>query len=72
MPDEKFFLKGIGPARIVLDDLRDKITPQAEPTSPRIKRLLCRGLKAPETLTPAEVQELAASVVYHLIMKPKA
>ena len=72
MPDKKSFLRGtiVGDC-IVLDDLRHTITPQPEPTSPRIKELLSRGLMAPETLTPVEVQELSASVVYHLVTKPK-
>ena len=64
-----FFLKGMSGDIIVVDDPRLKITPQPEPTSPRIKELLSKGLVAPDTLTPAEVQEMTASVVYHLIMK---
>ncbi|MCX8256316.1 protein of unknown function [Beijerinckiaceae bacterium RH AL1] len=48
------------------------ITPQPEPTSPRIKKLLSRALIRPETLTPAEVQEMAASVVYYLLTSKTA
>ncbi len=48
-----------------------KITPQPDPTSPRIKELFSRALTKPETLTPAEVQETAASMVYHLISERK-
>lgn len=72
MYDKVWFLTVIaGKEAILLSDARAKITPQADPTSPRIKELLSRGLMAPETLTPVEVRELAASVVYHLIMKRK-
>jgi len=42
------------------------ISPQPPPTSPRIKALLSRALTEPEGLSPPEVQEMAASVVYHL------
>lgn len=43
------------------------ITPQPVPTDPRIKELLGRALLKPETLMPAEVRQMAASVVYHLL-----
>lgn len=48
-------------------DTLETITPQPPPTSERIKALLGRGLVSPETLTPREVRELSASVVYHLL-----
>ena len=42
-------------------------------TSPKIKRLAGEGLRAPSTLTPKEVQELAASVQAHIQpRKPKS
>ena len=43
------------------------ITPQPVPTDPRIKELLGQALLKPETLMPAEVRQMAASVVYHLL-----
>ena len=49
-----------------------RITPQPAPTSPRIKELLSRALTKPETLSPAERQEMAASLVYHLIAERKS
>ena len=45
----------------------ERITPQQSPFSDRIKSLLGRGLLQPESLTPLEVQEMTASVVYFLI-----
>jgi len=35
-------------------------------TSPKIKKLAGKGLKAPSTLTTKETQELAASVMEHI------
>ena len=71
MSDKEIFLRGISVGDIILLDRRHKITPQPEPTSPRIKELLSRGLTAPETLTSDGVRELTASVVYHLISQEK-
>lgn len=47
------------------------ITPQPVPTDPKIKELLGRALLRPETLRPSEVQEMAASLVYHLLAQGK-
>ena len=47
------------------------ITPQKPPNDPRIKELLGRALLKPDTLTPPEVQEMAASIVYHLLSQGK-
>jgi hypothetical protein len=38
-------------------------------TSPKIKRLAGKGLKAPSTLTSKETQELAGSVLEHILRK---
>ena len=43
------------------------ITPQPPPNDPRIKALLSRALMEPQTLSPGEVREIAASIVYHLL-----
>jgi len=46
-----------------------KLTPPSNPspiTSPRIKHLAGKGLRAPSTLTNKQVQELAASVEAHI------
>jgi len=40
-------------------------------TSPRIKHLAGKGLKAPSTLTTKQVQELAGSVEAHITRKKK-
>jgi hypothetical protein len=40
-------------------------------TSPKIKTLAGKGLKAPSTLTTKETQELAASVMEHIRRKNK-
>ena len=48
------------------------ITPQRPPHDPRIKELLGRALLKPDTLSPGEIKEMAASVVYHLLAKGKA
>jgi hypothetical protein len=43
-------------------------------TSPKIKKLAGKGLKAPSTLTTNETQELAGSVMEHILRhrpKPK-
>jgi hypothetical protein len=40
-------------------------------TSPKIKTLAGKGLKAPSTLTTKETQELAASVMEHIKRKNK-
>jgi hypothetical protein len=40
-------------------------------TSPRIKHLAGKGLKAPSTLTTKQVRELAASVEAHIARKKK-
>lgn len=48
-------------------DAFESITPQRAPTDPRIKDLLARALMKPDTLTPSEIQEMAASLVYHLL-----
>jgi hypothetical protein len=40
-------------------------------TSPRIKSLAGKGLKAPSTLTTKQVQELAGSVEAHIARKQK-
>ncbi len=40
-------------------------------TSPRIKHLAGKGLKAPSTLTTKQVQELAGSVEAHIARKTK-
>jgi hypothetical protein len=40
--------------------------PPAPLTSPKIKHIAGKGLKAPSTLTTKEVQELAASVEAHI------
>lgn len=47
------------------------ITPQPPPTDPRIKTLLGRALLKPASLSPPEVQEMAASLVYHLLSKKR-
>ena len=47
------------------------ITPQLPPNDPKIKELLGRALLKPETLTPPEIQEMAASLVYHLLSQGK-
>ena len=73
--DKLCFLKGNTNAEPILVEPNIRtaraITPQKPPTSPRIKSLLSRALTAPATLTPAEMQEIAASVVYHLISHEK-
>ena len=72
MLSKNLFLRRIDRGDIIrLERLKREITPQPEPTSPRIRELLSRGLMAPETLTLVEVRELSASVVYHLVMKSK-
>lgn len=72
MHGKVFFLEGMSYGEVIrVDDPRLRITPQPEPTTPRIKKLLSKGLMMPERMTPLEVQELAASIVYHLIMKKK-
>lgn len=40
--------------------------PPASITSPKIKKLASKGLKAPSTLTTAETRELAGSVMEHI------
>jgi hypothetical protein len=40
-------------------------------TSPRIKHLAGEGLRAPSTLTPKQVRELAGSVLVHITRKKK-
>lgn len=47
------------------------ITPQRAPTDPRIKELLGRALMKPDTLTPPEIREMAASLVYHLLTQKR-
>ena len=50
------------------------LTPPTNPspiTSPKIKRLAGKGLRAPSTLTPKQVQELAASVGAHIEPRKK-
>jgi hypothetical protein len=54
-----------------------RLTPPSTPspiTSPRIKHLAGKGLKAPSTLSNKQGQELAASVEAHIEprRKPKA
>jgi hypothetical protein len=49
--------------------MANKTTPPI--TSPRIKTIAGKGLKAPSTLTTKETQELAASVMEHIIRKKK-
>ena len=48
------------------------IKPQPAPNEPRIKELLGRALMHPETLTPDEVKQMAASLVYHLLSQNEA
>lgn len=43
------------------------ITPQPPPNDPRIKELLSAALMKPETMSPEEIREMAASLVYHLL-----
>jgi hypothetical protein len=46
-----------------------RLTPPSNPepiTSPAIRRIAGKGLSAPSTLTPKEVQKLAASVEAHI------
>ncbi len=43
------------------------ITPQRPPNDPRIKELLSAALMKPETMSPEEIREMAASLVYHLL-----
>lgn len=38
-------------------------------TSPKVKALAGKGLRAPSTLTTAEVRELAGSVLEHIAKK---
>ena len=52
-------------------DTLQPITPQPAPTSERIKGLLSRALMKPKSLAPQEVQEIAASIVYHLAVQKK-
>ena len=47
------------------------ITPQPPPSDPKIKALLGRALMEPESLSPDEVQKMAASLVYHLLSQAK-
>ena len=47
------------------------ITPQPPPNDPKIKDLLSRALMKPEDLSPDEVREMAASLVYHLLSQGK-
>lgn len=49
----------------------DTITPQPPPNDPKIKKLLSRGLMDPQSLTPDEVREMTASLVYHLLSQAK-
>lgn len=41
-------------------------------TSPKIKSLAGKGLRAPSTLTTKETQELAGSVLEHIKRKKKS
>ena len=52
-------------------DTLQSITPQPAPTSERIKELLSRALMKPETLAPKDIQAIAASVVYHLVVEAR-
>ena len=60
-----------GFAAMAGEDPFKTITPQRPPNDPRIKALLGRALMKPDTLTPKEVQEMAASIVYHLLSTAK-
>jgi len=48
-----------------------RITSPAPITSPKIKHIAGKGLKAPSTLTTRQVQELAASVEAHIEPRKK-
>lgn len=61
-----------GAAYIATERPFNAIKPQAPPNDPKIKKLLSRALMAPETLTPTEVREMAASLVYHLLSLAKS
>ena len=65
----KLFLDGF--AAMANEDPFKTITVQPPPNDPRIKELLSRALMKPETLAPAEVQEMAASLIYHLLSQGK-
>lgn len=60
-----------GPAFTPEEDPLRTITPQRPPNDPRIKELLGRALINPDTLSPPEVQEMAASLVYHLLSQTR-
>ena len=69
MSDEKKRLDGY--ASMAGESPFSTITPQPPPNDPKIKALLSRGLMKPETLTPDEVKEMTASLVYHLLSQAK-
>ena len=60
-----------GYAAMADEDPFKTITPQPPPNDPRIKELLGRALMKPDTLTAHEIQEMAASLIYHLLSKVK-
>ena len=66
---KRFPLDGF--AAMADEDPFKTITPQRPPNDPKIKELLGRALLKPDTLTPPEVQEMAASIVYHLLSQGK-
>ena len=69
MANDKKRLDGF--AAMANEDPFKTITPQPAPNDPKIKELLGRALMKPETLSPPEVQEMAASLVYHLLSQGK-
>ena len=69
MPDDKKRLDGY--ASMAGESPFSTITPQPPPNDPAIKALLSKALMEPETLSPDEVQRMAASLVYHLLSQAK-
>lgn len=68
--DKRIALDGF--AAMADEDPFKTIKPQKPPNDPKIKGLLGRALMEPATLTPDEIQEMAASVVYHLLSQGRA
>ena len=67
--EPKLHLDGF--AAMASEDPFKTISVQPPPNDPRIKELLSRALMKPDTLSPAEIQEMAASLVYHLLSQAK-